>query len=571
MKRFRSIILPMQGHSKNQLHWLYNTASNIEEKEKIFSYEGFKFWFAGRGHRTPEKLLLYVEIPAALVGERVISNMVPLESYLLSYLSPIINDLSKEYVNTAKNVREKAQFSAQTVNEHVIKRNGMVYDSDTQCFIFKINFTVPLVNALSVNAKLAIKSIQDILAHMKDAMKLLNKEEIERHLLTYSKQQQIRQYIKQNHFCVFVADGSILPRDNGTNKPMKNVIPFNSPKDLRINIPFLDGTSISGMGIKQGVTVITGGGYSGKSTLLNAIEMGIYNHVPGDGREFVITDDTALKIYAEDGRPVHNIDLSPFFKYLPNGIEIDRFSTLHASGSVSQAVNIIEAMGGKSRLLLIDEDRSATNFMIRDANIRKIVKREPIIPFTDRVRGLYTEREASTILVIGSSTEYLSYADTVILMDDYIARNITDKVKTLDLAECRVEETRAKWMEKRYLIPKQTYEPFIYFNYISNENTKKIILDEYNADITLLTALTSENQLNTLTYMMERLLTEQNSDRADLMEVIYKLFEDMYLNQIGEPSTSFNFKMESWFEAVRPIDVFCCVSRMRGLSFMNEK
>lgn len=209
--------------------------------------------------------------------------------------------------------------------------------------------------------------------------------------------------------------------------------------------------------------------------------------------------------------------------------------------------------------------------MIRDANIRKIVKREPIIPFTDRVRGLYTEREVSTILVIGSSTEYLSYADTVILMDDYIARNITDKVKTLDLAECRVEETRAKWMEKRYLIPKQTYEPFIYFNYISNENTKKIILDEYNADITLLTALTSENQLNTLTYMMERLLTDQNSDRADLMEVIYKLFEDMYLNQIGEPSTSFNFKMESWFEAVRPIDVFCCVSRMRGLSFMNEK
>lgn len=168
-----------------------------------------------------------MEIPAALVGERLISNMVPLESYLLSYLSPIINDLSKEYVNTAKNVREKAQFSAQTVNEHVIKRNGMLYDSDTQCFIFKINFTVPLVNALSVNAKLAIKAIQDILAHMKDAMNLLNKEEIERHLLTYSKQQQIRQYIKQNHFCVFVADGSILPRDNGTNKPMKNVIPFN--------------------------------------------------------------------------------------------------------------------------------------------------------------------------------------------------------------------------------------------------------------------------------------------------------------------------------------------------------
>lgn len=570
MKRFKSIMLPMQGHSKGRLHWLYNTASNFEETEKIFSYGDMRFWFGGTSHRSSERLLLYVEIPASLVCDAIPKEVLPVEGYLLGYLSPVINALSEKYANTDKNVREKAQFSAQIVNEHVVKRNGILYDPCTECFIFKINFNVPLVNAISVNAKSAIKAIQDILEHIKDAINVLDKKILKEYCLTYSKQQQIRQHIKENHFCAFVADGSILPRESDTNRPMKKAIPFTSPDDLRITIPLADGTSILGMGIKKGVTAITGGGYSGKSTLLNAIEMGIYNHVPGDGREFVITDDTALKIYAEDGRPVHNLDMSPFFKYLPNDIEIERFSTLHASGSVSQAANIIEAVCGKSKLLLIDEDRSATNFMIRDASIRKVVKHDPIIPFTDRIRELYLEKGVSTILVIGGSSEYWSYSDTIILMDDYVAENITDRVKGFDLAACTTEEKVAKWMQERYLIPKQTTQPFIYFQYVSNENAKKIIIDSYSADITLLTALTSDNQLNTMAYMMERLLSDKKSNRADLMEIIQKVAATMYTAEIGNVPLSANFKIESWFEAVRPIDLFCCANRMRGLNFTNK-
>lgn len=297
MKRFKAIILPMQGHSKSRLHWLYNTASNFEETEKIFSYGEMRFWFGGTSHRNSERLLLYVEIPASLVCDAIPQDVLPVEGYLLGYLSKIINDLSEKYMNTAKNIREKAQFSAQTVNEHIIKRNGMLYKKRGESFIFKMDFNIPLVNALSVNAKSAIRAIQDILGHIEDAMNVLDKKILEEHCLTYSKQQQIRQYIKENKFCVFVDDGSILPRENDTNRPMKKATPFTSPDDLRITIPLADGTSISGMGIKQGVTAITGGGYSGKSTLLNAIEMGIYNHVSGDGRKFVVTDDTALKLY----------------------------------------------------------------------------------------------------------------------------------------------------------------------------------------------------------------------------------------------------------------------------------
>ena len=150
---------------------------------------------------------------------------------------------------------------------------------------------------------------------------------------------------------------------------------------------------------------------------MDAIATGVYNHVPGDGREYVITDSDALKIYAEDGRPVHSLDLSPFFRHLPNETDVKNFSTPHASGSVSQAANIIEAVCGGAKLLLIDEDKSATNFMIRDSNMRFVVKNEPIIPFTDRVRELYREKQISTILVIGGSSEYLAYADQVILLD----------------------------------------------------------------------------------------------------------------------------------------------------------
>ncbi len=562
----------MQGHSKSELHWLYNTVydTNFYEKEKIFSYCNLRFWFGGTSHRNSEKLLLFVEIPAPLISDLLPEDVLPIENYLLSNLSPVINKLSQKYLNTDKNVREKAQFSAQSVNANVIKRNGLLYDKRTNCFILRINFNVPLVNALSVNAKSAIRAIRDILDQIENTLKALNRAELNEYVSVYSKQEQIRLFLKENNFCSFVADGSILPRENRTDKPMKNALPFVSPDNMRITISFSDSTTISGMGIKKGVTVITGGGYSGKSTLLDALEMGIYNHIPGDGREFCLSDTTALKIYTEDGRPVNNMDISPFFKYLPNDINIKEFSTLHASGSVSQAANVIEAVCGQSKLLLIDEDKSATNFMIRDANMRKVVKQEPIIPFTDRVRELYSEKGVSTVLVIGGSSEYLRYADTVILMDNYFAKNITEEVKTLDLPVCTNEETPAEWINRRFLIPIATNQPFLYFRTDSSKNTKMIVLDSYSADITLLTALVSENQLHSLTYMIEQVLINTDSNKTDLMQTSNEIVEKMYSPEVNNTIMSFDFNIERWFEAVRPIDIFCCANRMRGLEFQNS-
>lgn len=185
----------------------------------------------------------------------------------------------------------------------------MFYNIKTDKFIFKINFNVPLLNAISVNAKSTVQALKDIFKHIEDIIKNINEDEIKPLIDVYVKQLEIRQYLKENNLCVFIADGSILPRESGTNLPLKDAAPFFSPSNMCIQIPFKDGTKISGMAIKQGVTIITGGAYSGKSTLLDAIEMGIYNHVSGDGREYAITDDSALKIYVEDGRPVHNLDI----------------------------------------------------------------------------------------------------------------------------------------------------------------------------------------------------------------------------------------------------------------------
>ena len=564
MQRFKRIILPMQGHNKSDLHWLYNTRSDLEPP-LIFQLNNLKFWFCGTGHRSSEKLLLYVRIPAELLGDGGNGSSLPRETYLLGLLSPMLGELSKSYLNSNKNIREKAQFEAQTAGETVVRRNGIRYDNEENAYILRINFSVPLVNALSVNAKATVRAVRDILEHVETALKAFDRSDLDLYVRTYERQQEIRRYMQEHGFCVFVANGSILPRENGTSKPMKNAVPFAAPKELEVTIPLSDGTDIVGMGIRTGVTVITGGGYSGKSTLLDAIEMGIYDHVPGDGREYVLTDNRALKIYAEDGRPVLELDLAPFFKYLPGCPDLCEFTTLHASGSVSQAANIVEAVYGKSKLLLIDEDKSATNFMIRDKTMRLVVKDEPIIPFTDRVRELYRDKGVSTILVIGAISGYLSYADTVLLMEGYLPRVVTEEIRTLSLPETAADEPPASWVKTRRLIPKESTQPFLYFRSVETENEKKIILDEYSADITLLTALVSGNQLNTLACVMELLLTDKEADNAELLQKVEQCTEKMFIGEKPPsllPETAWRF-----YEEIRPIDAFCCANRMRGLHF----
>lgn len=252
----------------------------------------------------------------------------------------------------------------------------------------------------------------------------------------------IRNSLRELGLVAFVADGSVLPRESGvSDRPMQKAIPFQAPDSLAVTLTLPHRGKLRGMGIPKGITLIAGGGYHGKSTLLKALERGVYDHIAGDGREYVITDATAVKLRAEDGRKITNADISLFINDLPNGADTRRFSTLDASGSTSQAAAIVESMEAKSSLFLIDEDTSATNFMVRDALMQQVVSKnkEPITPFLERARDLYEKAGISTILVIGSCGSYFYIADTVLQMDSYRALDITGQVA--DILKARGQET----------------------------------------------------------------------------------------------------------------------------------
>jgi len=258
----------------------------------------------------------------------------------------------------------------------------------------------------------------------------LDPEEVRLHCEVCEDADCLRWQLKEHGLVSFVADGAILPRRSGIDdRPMEgaDVVSFSSPPSMRITLEAPNCGAISGMGIREGITLIVGGGYHGKSTLLKAVERGVYNHPPGDGREYVVTDDDAVKIRSEDGRRVEGVDISPFIGTLPQGRTTAAFRTEDASGSTSQAANIIEAMESGARVLLIDEDTSATNFMIRDQRMQELVakEKEPITPFIDKVQQLFREFGISTVLVIGGSGDYFDVADAVICMDEYLPEDRT--------------------------------------------------------------------------------------------------------------------------------------------------
>ena len=270
----------------------------------------------------------------------------------------------------------------------------------------------------------------------------LDRDSVHQHIETNEDQDALRQLLKPNGLVAFVADGACLPRRSGVDdRPLKEgAVPFRSPETLRYAFELPNRGEISGMGIPEGVTLIVGGGYHGKSTLLDALQRSIYNQIPEDGRELCATVPNAVKIRAEDGRNIEKVDISPFISDLPYGKDTISFSTPNGSGSTTQAANIIEMLEVGATTLFIDEDTSATNFMIRDRRMQMLVakEKEPITPLIDKIRLLYSELGVSTVLVVGGSGDYFEAADTVIAMDEYIPREVSEKVRQI-VMEVRTE------------------------------------------------------------------------------------------------------------------------------------
>lgn len=410
---------------------------------------------------------------------------------------------------------------------------------------------------------------------MEDSIFSLELADLEADLRLCDQQQTIRQYLNDQQLIAFIANGATLPRESGvSNKPLRknNTVKFQSPKEMEVEItlPHQD-EPLKGMGIRKGISLIVGGGYHGKSTLLHAIERGVYDHIKGDGREYVITDQCAFKIRAEDGRGVSKVNISPFIKNLPHGKNTEQFSSENASGSTSQAANIIEALEAGSTTLLIDEDTSATNFMIRDSRMQKLVakEKEPITPFIDKVKQLFDEHGVSTILVVGGSGDYFDVADRVIMMDQYTPFDATKRAKEIakEYMSLREQEDEEQFgsIYSRTPLPNSLYSKKGNKHKVKTRGKTLIQYGQADIQLQFVEQLVSESQTRMIAEVLLYLEREnllKNRTVAELLQLIEKK-----LDQEGLDSFGFNKgKHPGELAKPRTLEIAAALNRLRTLS-----
>lgn len=388
---------------------------------------------------------------------------------------------------------------------------------------------------------------------LNDKLKLLEDQEF------------IRKQLKDKKLIAFIANNSILPRESGiSQKPLKDGKKFISPKELEVEFNTPNRGLIKGMGIPEGITLIVGGGYHGKSTLLKALELGVYNHIEGDGREFVITDNTALKVRAEDGRAITKTDISLFINNLPNGKDTKKFYTENASGSTSQAANIIEGIESGTKLFLIDEDTSATNFMIRDSVMQQLVSKdkEPITPFIDVARSLYKQKGISTILVAGSSGDFFDIADLVIQMDNYEPYEVTKKAKDLSRGITNVNENLKVDIDFNRVILKGTIESSPKGVKVKTLGKDGISINKENIDLRAVEQIVDNEQLNTIGAIMKYAENKLMGKNLTLAQIADNITEKLKNNLIGIENIKGGYGS---FAIVRKQEIMCAYNRYRKI------
>lgn len=383
----------------------------------------------------PSRLRLTVNqdraaIPGELYATRV--RRMATEDFLTRTFARVIKEMNRPGQSTGKG----NALGIDRPGQEILPRTSMHLDADRVQARFVLGLPARGRTILSRQAEKILLQTIPSLADKALLAGSIDLGALRRHVEICEDQEFLRQALPERGLAAFVGNQAILPRESGvSDRPLgsEQAIPFVSPIDMQVSFDLPNQGLVTGMGIPTGVTLIVGGGYHGKSTLLKALERSVYNHVPGDGRELVVTDESAIKIRAEDGRSVAGVDIQPFISHLPMGGVTSAFSSDNASGSTSQAANIMEALETGSSLLLLDEDTSATNFMIRDSRMQRLVAREcePITPFIDRVQEMHARLGVSTLLVLGGSGDYLDVADQVIMLHNYQVENVTASARKI--------------------------------------------------------------------------------------------------------------------------------------------
>ena len=477
---------------------------------------------------------------------------------------------AEQFAFKAKGSGKSGLISVSRCHQEVLERTACRMDPGSGDLILRMEIGFP-ANGRTINARELEKILFEFVPEcVKSSLfyKNMDAKRLRSIIDLAEDQQYIRERLPEMGLCAFVADASILPRESGISpRPMKGGVKFKSPKELEVTLDLPHRGKITGMGIRKGITLIVGGGYHGKSTLLKALELGVYNHIAGDGREYVITDDTAMKIRAEDGRSIQKTDISMFINDLPNGKDTVGFRTEDASGSTSQAANVVESIEAGTSLLLIDEDTSATNFMIRDELMQRVIHRdmEPITPFIERIRELYDDYGISTVIVAGSSGAYFHIADSIIQMDRYVPKDITEyaKKEAEDFPMISGPETPAAKPDFRRC--PQPFQAFRGNDRIKMKTLAKegVMINKETIDLRYVEQITDSEQVTALGYCMRYAQKHILNGRKDLRQVVEELEQAIAKGTLAELCESSS--SVSCMAMPRRQEIFACFNRYRGL------
>ena len=558
--------------------------SSVELKNELFKIDGkgykaykvlegkydFKKYVLSIDHvqgdpfASPSRVRIIIDNKIAQIPEELFDNKnkeIAVCDFLTRLFSKNIKNQSEKIFGSGKS----GLIEISRCPQEILERTAIIRNKN----FFEARFYVGFpARGRSVLARELEKIIFNIIPNIVEntfIYKNINKLNLINRVKLIEDQFYIRKNLKEKGLVAFVANESILPRESGVSaRPLRNGKKFISPQALEVEFDTPNRGKIKGMGIPKGITLIVGGGYHGKSTLLKALELGIYNHIEGDGREFVITDESALKVRAEDGRAITSTDISLFINNLPNGKDTIKFNTENASGSTSQAANIIEAIEGKSKVLLIDEDTSATNFMIRDDIMQQLVvkEKEPITPFIDVAKSLYKRLGISTILVAGSCGDFFDIADLVIQMDCYEPYEVTTKAKELSRGKISLRDDLDIYIDFGRVLVKGSISEGPKGIKIKNLGKDGLSINKENIDLKSVEQIVDGEQINTIGMTIKFIEDKYSGKDLTVERIVDEIEKDLTKSLIGID----NIKGGNGSLAMpRKQEILCAINRLRTL------
>ena len=558
--------------------------SSVELKNELFKIDGkgykaykvlegkydFKKYVLSIDHvqgdpfASPSRVRIIIDNKIAQIPEELFDNKnkeIAVCDFLTRLFSKNIKNQSEKIFGSGKS----GLIEISRCPQEILERTAIIRNKN----FFEVRFYVGFpARGRSVLARELEKIIFNIIPNIVEntfIYKNINKLNLINRVKLIEDQFYIRKNLKEKGLVAFVANESILPRESGVSaRPLRDGKKFVSPQALEVEFDTPNRGKIKGMGIPKGITLIVGGGYHGKSTLLKALELGIYNHIEGDGREFVITDESALKVRAEDGRAITSMDISLFINNLPNGKDTIKFNTENASGSTSQAANIIEAIESKSKVLLIDEDTSATNFMIRDDIMQQLVvkEKEPITPFIDVAKSLYKQLGISTILVAGSCGDFFDIADLVIQMDSYEPYEVTAKAKELSRGKVSLRDDLDISIDFGRVLDKGSISEGPKGIKIKTLGKDGLSINKENIDLKSVEQIVDGEQINTIGIAIKFIEDKYSGKDLTIEKIADEIEKDITKNLIGID----NIKGGNGSLAMpRKQEILCAINRLRTL------